>query len=97
MDSYGDAKINVGVATKTPEFEILRTELDKAVEALYYEIEGLEARLETVLLPNAPIPNNLNEKSVEPHSQSVIHLRMILSKIGDAHRRIGNIKQRLEV
>lgn len=86
-----------GVATKTPEMEMVRNELEKAVSALFNEIDTLEAQLQPVLLPDTPSPNKLSEIKDVMHSQSVAHLISILSRVNDINRRVEAIKERLEV
>ena len=94
MQTYDNAGI---VATKAPELEIVRAELDKAIEAVYHEVEGLEARLQVVLLPDMPSVNKMQGETSEPHSQLVIHLRSMILKVSDIYRRVESIKSRLEL
>ena len=95
-NTYTTFDPQVKTPVKTPELELVRDELEKAVDELVMQVGGLEARLQTVLLPEVS-SNPVVEGKDAMHSQVVAQLRVILEKLYGISRNVEQIKSRLEI
>jgi hypothetical protein len=85
---------------ETPKIQIDEKILSESVARLRAELEGLEARLELVLIPSAPAVNQISVPagiSVNPSSVLSNRLRASIAEIDKACNTIASIKSRLEI
>lgn len=84
-------------ASKTPVVDLLLDEQEKAVEALFNEIQGLELRLESVLTEPRPTNVSAVAKERETHGRLASKLIDFNVRVGLLVDKIKDIKARLEI
>lgn len=85
---------------KTPEVELQRNGLERGVEELQKELDGLLDRLESVCVASPPANESSGSADVrkaDPHSVVAMHLSVIGFKVADMTRKIRDIKRKLEI
>ncbi len=87
---------SAGTPTKTPELITVGERLHKAIEELSMEIDGLDVRLQEVLVPASPLERTKEEVKDGIHSPSVSNLMSCVRKIDFLIKRVADLKSRLE-
>lgn len=85
------------IATKTPEIEMALNELEKEISRMEDEVAGLDARLASVILPDAPRLDSNDTVSQAMHSEMFLHINTLRVRMVDLNVKLSNIKQRLEL
>jgi hypothetical protein len=99
MEKYGYGNTTVEVATNTPEIHNALKGLEKEIYVLEESLQGLNARLVPVMLPELPADRDMvkGQSISQPHSDIYIQIEALRSKLTGLEILVSNIKQRLEV
>jgi len=93
----GSGNLTVEQATKTPEIEMALRELEKEIYVMTESLEGLSARLSSVMRPDVAKDTGGAPKISQPHSQYYANIENLRLKVVDLNTKLSNIKQCLEI